>query len=215
MILMSKVLIGDIPFKTVYLHGLVRDEKGRKISKSLGNNIDPLDMAEQYGTDAVRMAMIIGTSVGNDSKVSPEKFKAYKHFANKLWNIARFTLMSLPDEIDEKADLTEKDKNLLKQLAELSEDITRDMEEFRFYLAGEKIYHYIWHTFADRIIEESKNKLNDNDSEIKKSAQKTILRILTTSLKLLHPFMPFVTEEIYSKLPIKDKKLLMIEDWPA
>ncbi|MDO8496837.1 MAG: valine--tRNA ligase [bacterium] len=214
MILMSQFLIGDIPFRTVYLHGLVRDEKNRKISKSLGNNIDPLDMTEQYGTDAVRMAMIIGTSVGNDSKVSPEKFKAYKHFANKLWNITRFVLMSIPDKMDTNTSLTSEDKKLIEELQKLTEDITQDMENFRFYLAAEKIYHYVWHTFADKIVEESKTKLSNDNQAVKASAQRMLLEILTTSIKILHPFMPFITEEIYSKLPLKEKKLLIIESWP-
>ncbi|MDP3954632.1 MAG: valine--tRNA ligase [bacterium] len=215
MILMSQFLLEDIPFKTVYLHGLVRDEKNRKISKSLGNNIDPLDMIALYGTDAVRMAMIIGTSVGNDSKVSPEKFKAYKHFANKLWNIARFVLMSLPEEIDTKTPLTPEDKTLLDELDIIIKDMTKDMGNFKFYLAAEKIYHYVWHAFADKILEESKTRLASEDITVKSSAQKMLLEILTISLKLLHPFMPFITEEIYSKLPIKNKQLLLVEEWPA
>lgn len=216
MILMSQVLIGDIPFRTVYLHGLVRDEKNRKISKSLGNNIDPLDMTKQYGTDAVRIAMIVGTSVGNDSKVSLEKFKAYKHFGNKLWNVARFILMSIPDSDDfQKFPLTPADQTLVDEIEVISKDITKDMEEFRFYMAAEKIYHYVWHTFADKIIEESKAKLASEDTNTKASAQRMLLEILTTCLKLLHPFMPFITEEIYSRLPIPDKQLLMVEKWPV
>lgn len=203
MILMSQFLLGDIPFKTVYLHGLVRDEKGRKISKSLGNNIDPLVMIDQYGADAVRMAMIIGTSVGNDSKVSPEKFKAYKHFANKLWNIARYLI--------EKGDVTSNAPLMQKYIDEfhaLVKEVTEDMESFRFYLAGEKLYHYVWHTFADKIIEESKDKMG--------TYTPTMNYILKNSLKLLHPFMPFVTEEIWSRLPKWDsKKMLIVESWPG
>jgi valyl-tRNA synthetase len=219
MILMSQVLLGDVPFRTVYLHGLVRDEKNRKISKSLGNNIDPLDMIDQYGTDAVRMAMIIGTSVGNDSKVSPEKFKAYKHFANKLWNIARFVLMSVPDKNITGTTLTTEDEQTLNQLQEFVKNITQDMESFRFYLAAEEIYHYVWHTFADKIIEESKIKLASQDETVRTSAQRMLIEVLATSLKLLHPFMPFITEEIWSKLPINPpaggKKLLIVEEWPT
>src|SRR3989338_2140467 len=216
MILMSQVLIGEIPFKTVYLHGLVRDEKGRKISKSLGNNIDPVSMINEYGADAVRMAMIIGTSAGNDSKVSSDKFRAYKHFANKLWNISRFILMNIPEtEGIRKAKLTEQDKKIAEEQAKLIKDITQDMENFRFYLAGEKTYHYVWHTFADKIIEESKEKLASKNPEIKASTQKILLELLINSLKILHPFMPFVTEEIYSKIPGNKGKILMIEEWPS
>lgn len=217
MILMSQFLIGDVPFRTVYLHGLIRDEKNRKISKSLGNNIDPVDMINQYGADAVRMAMIVGTSVGNDSKISPDKFKAYKHFANKLWNIARFVLLSLPDEKEYlQAPLTTTDAVLLAELRELIKDVTQDMENFKFYLAAEKIYHYVWHTFADKILEESKANLASEDTTVKASAQQMLLEILTACLKLLHPFMPFVTEEIWSKLPSwEGKKLLIVEEWPS
>ncbi len=209
MILMSQFLLGEVPFKTVYLHGLVRDEKNRKISKSLGNNIDPVDMIAKYGADAVRMAMIIGTSVGNDSKISTEKFKAYKHFANKIWNITRFVLENTKDykETDE---IAPKHKDLIKNLEDLIVDVTKDMDEFRFYMAAEKIYHYVWHEFADKIIEESKNDLRDET--LKKSAQKTLLHILEQSLKLLHPFMPFITEEIWQNL--SKQQLLMVTPWP-
>ena len=219
MILMSQFLIGDIPFRTVYLHGLVRDEKNRKISKSLGNNIDPVAMIKLYGADAVRMAMIIGTSVGNDSKISPDKFKAYKHFANKLWNITRFVLISLPDSTDyQQASFTASDQKKIDELKTLVQEVTQDMEQFKFYLAAEKIYHYIWHTFADKLIEDSKANLVSEDEKIKASTQRMLFDILTTSLKLLHPFMPFVTEELWSKLPPpadgQNRSLLMVSEWP-
>ena len=206
MILMSEYFMKEVPFKTVYLHGLVRDEKGRKLSKSLGNNIDPVEMIKQYGADAVRMAMIIGTSPGNDSKVSPEKFKAYKYFANKIWNASRFVLehtfpktkVQLREE-----ELSDDDQKILREFESVAKDITEDMENYRFYLAAEKIYHYFWHTFADIIIEEKK-----------KSENKQILRyLLVEQLKLLHPFMPFITEEIWSHLP-ESKNLLLVEPWP-
>ncbi|OGM97658.1 MAG: valine--tRNA ligase [Candidatus Yanofskybacteria bacterium RIFCSPHIGHO2_01_FULL_41_21] len=216
MIMMSGLHLKQIPFKTVYLHGLVRDEQGRKISKSLGNNLDPLEMIAKYGADSVRMSLIIGTAAGTDSKISEPKIKGYRNFSTKLWNISRFVLMSIPDPIElEKISLVPEDQKLLDELSIIAKDITKDMEEFRFYLAGEKIYHYIWHTFADKIIEESKTKLASENPDIKTSAQRMLLEILITCLKLLHPFMPFVTEEIYSKLPITNKKLLMIETWPS
>lgn len=213
MILMSGFHLGQVPFKTVYLHGLVRDEKGRKISKSLGNNIDPLDMIEKFGTDAVRMSLIMGTSTGMDSKISEQKIKGYKHFANKLWNIARFILMNI-DETALGAKLTDEDQKIKEELANIVSDITVDMENYRFYLAGEKIYHYIWHTLADKIIEESKPYLQSEDKDARASRQQLLLDLLTDSLKLLHPFMPFVTEEIYSHLASKSADLLMIESWP-
>ena len=219
MILMSGFHLGQVPFKTVYLHGLVRDEKGRKISKSLGNNIDPLKMIEKYGTDAVRMSLIIGTATGADSRIYENKIKGYKHFANKLWNIARFVLMSLPNNNKyQTSPLTSGDQKIIDELNVLIHDITKEMDEYKFYLSAEKIYHYIWHTLADKILEESKAKLASEDTMIRNSAQKMLLEVLMVSLKLLHPFMPFVTEEIYSKLPLNPpadgKKLLIIEDWP-
>src|SRR3989344_5531498 len=202
MILMSTYLVGQIPFKTVYLHGLVRDKDGKKISKSLGNNIDPVDMITKYGADAIRMAMIVGTGPGNDSKVSEEKFKAYKHFANKIWNATRFVLENTDSKIDNKTELPEEDRKYLDEFREIVKDITSDMENYRFYLAAEKIYHYFWHTFADIIIEKKK-----------KEEDKRVLRLLLEEqLKILHPFMPFITEKIWSML---DKQnLLMIEKWP-
>ena len=222
MILMSGYGLGEIPFRTVYLHGTVRDAQGRKMSKSLNNGIDPIDVAQKFGADAGRMALIIGNTPGTDSRISENKIKGYKHFGNKLWNIARFVLMSIgdlnPDRQDlfNRSDLLKEDAKLLDELALISKDITEDMEQFRFYMAGEKIYHYIWHTFADKIIEESKVKLASEDSAVKRSAQRMLLEILNTSIKLLHPFMPFITEEIYSKLTLPEKKpLLMIESWPG
>ncbi len=216
MILMSEFLMGKAPFKTVYLHGLVRDEQNRKISKSLGNNIDPVDMIHQYGADAVRMAMIVGTSVGNDSKVSMEKFKAYRNFANKIWNASRFVLMNLSDyDAKAKPVLNAQQKKNLKQQKTILKQITKEMDSFRFYSAAEKIYHYFWHTFCDKIIEESKKSLSpEATKKERQAAQFMLLEILSQSLKTLHPFMPFITEEIYQQLPIKGKQqYLMIENW--
>lgn len=201
MILMSQYVLGEIPFKTTYFHGLVRDEKGRKISKSLGNNIDPIDMGKKYGTDALRMSQIIGTQPGADSKMSEEKIKAYQKFANKLWNIARFVLT--PSKETSSKDRSSEEE-LIKELNELATEITLDIDNFRLHLAGEKLYHYIWHRFADVIIEDSKKGL---------IGKETLHTILETSLKLLHPFMPFITEEIWQSM---DKSsLLMVEKWPA
>jgi valyl-tRNA synthetase len=203
MILMTTYIVGDIPFKNVYLHGLVRDNQGRKISKSLGNNVEPLSLIEKYSADAVRMALIAGTGPGNDSKITDDKFKAYKHFANKIWNIARFVLENSPAKIPD--DLGEENKKYLKEFEALVKDVTADMENYRFYLAAEKLYHYTWHTFADIIIEESKK--NENTKKI-------LMFLLKEQLKLLHPFMPFITEKIWSLLP-DSKNLLMVEPWPA
>jgi valyl-tRNA synthetase len=215
MILMSTYAVGQIPFQNVYLHGLVRDNQGQKISKSLGNNVDPLELVDKYGTDAVRMALIVGTGPGNDSKISEDKFKAYKHFANKIWNITRFVLSNTGNEPNKKPDwISEKDAADLKELEEIIKDITVDMEAYRFYLSAEKIYHYVWHTFADKIIEESKANLQSQDEKVVLSVKYTLRHILETSLKLLHPFMPFITEEIWSHIPQSEKQLLLVTKWP-
>lgn len=215
MILMSTYAVGQIPFQNVYLHGLVRDNQGKKISKSLGNNVDPLDLAVKYSADAVRMALMIGTGPGNDSKISEDKFKAYKHFANKIWNITRFVLSNTDNEPNKKPDwISENDQAYLKELEEITKDVTADMEAYRFYLAAEKLYHYVWHTFADKIIEESKTDLQSSNQKIVASSKYTLRHILETSLKLLHPFMPFLTEEIWSHIPQWKKQPLIVTSWP-
>ncbi len=216
MILMSQYLLGEIPFKIVYLHGLVRDAQGRKMSKSLGNIIDPLDVSKKFGADAVRMSLIIGTGPGNDSKMSENKIKAYKNYANKLWNIARFVLSNTADiEYDEDFDkYTKKDLELIKERHKLIENITKEMKEYKFYLVGEKIYQYTWSRFADVIIENSKKKLENGTREESISRKQFLLHTLIKILIILHPFMPFVTEEIWSFIPIKNKKLLIVTKWP-
>lgn len=220
MILMSGFLLEDIPFKKVYLHGLVRDEKGRKMSKSLDNAIDPVKAIEKYGADALRMAMIIGVGPGNDTVITDEKIKAYKHFANKIWNATRFVLSNTQDfdfnlEARLPSEISGSDKKYIDELDELKKDIKKDMDNFKFYLAGEKLYHYFWHRFADIIIEESKNKVKSSDPKEKLSSQWTLIHILKENLKMLHPFMPFITEEIWQNIKNKnDKEFLMIENWP-
>lgn len=219
MIMLGIYTTGKVPFKTVYLHGLVLDAKGKKMSKSRGNVINPLELTEKFGTDAFRMGLVIGNTPGTSLSLSEDKIKGYKHFANKIWNIARFVLMSVEDSHDQSVPLTDADSKIILDLQARVEEITKDMDNFRFYLAAEKIYHYVWHTFADKIVEESKAKLASEEPAIKVSAQRMLLEILRTSLKLLHPFMPFITEEIYSILPLDPpaggKKLLMVENWPA
>ncbi len=215
MILMSEYFMNDIPFETVYLHGIVRDEKGRKISKSLGNNIDPVDMAKKYGADAVRMSLIIGTGPGNDSKLGENKIKGYKNFSNKLWNITRYVLSSTEDfDYSKKPTLTAEDKTAMENFDKIIADVTDDMENFRFYLAGEKLYAYVWHEFADKIIEASKEKIMNGDEKTKQSSQWMLVYILENSLRALHPFMPFITEEIWKDIPHDEKLPLMISKWP-
>lgn len=215
MILMTTVLLGDIPFHTVYLHGLVRDEKGRKMSKSLDNIIDPLDMIAKYGADAARLSLIVGTGPGNDLKLSEDKIRGYKNFANKIWNITRYVLSTVEGEkyLPAFGDFTDKDKELKNEWSTLQKDITDDMENFRFYLAGEKLYAYTWHRLADIVIEESKEILKTGKEEDKKSRKQLLLHILIQLLKALHPFMPYITEEIWSSLPIEGKSLLIVEKW--
>lgn len=213
MVIFGLYLTGRAPFHTVYLHGLVNDAQGKKMSKSKGNVVNPLELTDKYGTDALRMALIVGNTPGTDVALQENKVKAYKNFANKLWNITRFTLENTKNYNHEKPQkISEGDEKTISDFNDMVKDVTSDMDNFRFYLATEKLYHYVWHTFADKIIEESKEKLKSSNSEEVLSTQYTLNYILETSLILLHPFMPFITEEIWSKLN-KDK-LLMVTSWP-
>lgn len=216
MIMFGIYRTGSAPFHTIYLHGLVRDKNGLKMSKSKGNVTSPLEMTEKYGTDAFRMALVVGNTPGSDMNLSEDKIKGYKHFANKIWNVARFVLSSIEGlNTSEVPELLDEDKTVLAELEATIKDVTEDIEKYRFYMAGEKLYHYFWHTFADVILEASKSRIFGEDERSKKSIQWTLLKILETNLKALHPFMPFVTEEIWEMLPkTKDKKLLIIETWP-
>ena len=197
MVLMSQFLLGEVPFKNVYLHGLVRDGKGQKMSKSLGNIIDPLDMIEKYGADAVRLSLIMGAAPGNDLKLDENRIRGYKNFANKIWNMSRFVLSQ--------ESTGEIKPELQKEFDAVAEEVTKNIAEYRLDLAAEKLYHYLWDRFAAEIIEESKGKPEYGA---------TLYYLLENSLKLLHPFMPFVTEEIWQSLPDK-KGLIMVEAWPT
>lgn len=216
MILMSGFLSGQIPFRTVYLHGLVRDGKGQKISKSLGNNIDPVDMGIKYGMDAVRLSLVSGMAPGTDSRISEDKIRGYKHFANKLWNITRFVL-SAADTKEKPVNLSDSDKQIISEFESVVSEVTKDIEEFRLHLASEKLYQYVWHRFADVIIEESKPILSGSDTTARASRAFTLLSVLANLLRLLHPFIPFVTEELWSMMPkeMKRRDMLMVEKWPV
>lgn len=216
MIMLGLYVTGEIPFKTVYLHGLVLDAKGQKMSKSKGNVINPLDLTAKFGTDAFRIGMVIGNTPGTSLALSEDKIKAYKNFANKIWNITRFVLTSTENWDGNKPEtLAEFAETEIATLESLISDVTLDMENYKFYLAAEKLYHYVWHTFADKIIEESKTRLTSEDAIIVASTQYMLRYILETSLKLLHPFMPFITEEIWSHLgKDNDEKILMVTSWP-
>lgn len=217
MILMSGFLTGEVPFRHVYLHGLVRDEKGKKMSKSLGNIIDPLDMIEKFGADATRLSLIIGAAPGNDVPLSENKIRGYKNFANKVWNISRFVLThTIEADTTVASTLSSRDKEILKDLRTAVTEVQTEIDKFNLYLAGEKAYHYIWHELADKVLEESKPILNGEDENTKLARQKVLIECLATSLKLLHPFMPYVTEAVWQELPanMKDAKLLMVAKWP-
>ena len=223
MVMMSGYALGQIPFSTVYLHGTVRDAQGRKMSKSLGNGIDPLDVADKFGADAGRMALIAGNTPGTDTKISEDKIKGYKHFANKLWNITRLIEMMLADVkqkegIDIRQALAQnsgKQKmldNRVQEINTLVADITTDLDAYRFHLATEKVYQYTWHTFADIILEEAKVTMKNGSAEERIATAATMVYILETLMKVLHPFMPFVTEELWAITGHKD--LLMVTEWP-
>ena len=216
MILMSGFNIGSVPFHTVYLHGLVRDEQNRKMSKSIGNIIDPLDMIEKYGADATRLSLLMGAAPGNDLPLSEARVKGYKHFANKLWNITRFILMNTEgDPLTNEVQYTKEDTALLSEMAEITKVATQHIEDYRLDLAADTLYQYAWHRLADVILEESKPLLYGDDEALKASRAQCLYTILVETLTLLHPFMPFVTEEIYSALPKKESELLMVAKWPS
>ena len=217
MIMLGIYVTGNVPFKNVYYHGMVLDAKGQKMSKSKGNVIDPLVLTEKYGTDAFRIGMIVGNTPGTSLSLSEDKIRAYKNYANKLWNITRFILSNINGiEYNENfSDYTEKDLELIKERNSFIKEITKEMDDYKFYIVGEKIYHYTWSRFADVIIEESKSILISEDEKIKNSRAQFLLDTLNKILKVLHPFMPFVTEEIWQTMQNENKKnLLMVEKWP-
>jgi valyl-tRNA synthetase len=215
MILMSLYHIGDIPFETVYLHGLIRDAHGRKMSKSLGNIVDPIELSDRYGTDAVRMGIIVGNGPGNDVNLDEQKIKAYSKFANKLWNITRFLLTEVQD-YQADAPVNSEDQQLVDESQQLIKEITNEMNDFKFYLVGEKLYHYLWHRYADEILESSKKVFESGTQEDIASRKRILIDIFTDHIKALHPFMPFITEELWAHMPseVKQHNLLMVEPWP-
>lgn len=217
MVIFGLYLTNRSPFHTVYLHGLVNDAQGKKMSKSKGNVVNPLTLTEKYGTDALRMALIVGNTPGTDVALREDKVKAYKLFANKLWNITRFVLSSIEGyDVTKKPELDGGVVDALAQLNTLINDVTKDLNEYRYYIAAEKLYHYVWHTFADLIIEDAKREFSQGTTEKKEQIAWFLYHALETSLTLLHPFMPFVTEEIWQSLPHNKKAaLLMIEEWPV
>ena len=208
-----------IPFHTVLIHGLVRDDKGRKMSKSLGNGIDPLEMAEKYGADALRFNLITGNSPGNDTRFYTEKCEAMRNFANKIWNASRFVMMNLTIDhyaLPDADKLEREDKWVLSKLNRLVKEVTENLDSYEIGVASAKVYDFIWDTYCDWYIELTKTRLNGTDEAAKLTAQNVLCYVLVTLLKLLHPFMPFITEEIYQALPKCDgaSDILMMAQWP-
>ena len=207
---------GKAPFDTVLIHGLVRDAQGRKMSKSLGNGIDPLEIIDKFGADALRFTLATGNSPGNDMRFSDEKVEASRNFANKIWNAARFILMNLGE--NEKAphipeNLAIEDKWILSQYNELIKAVTESLEKYELGLAVQKLYDFIWDVFCDWYIELAKIRLNGEDESAKQTAKAVLVYVMSNTLKLLHPFMPFITEEIWQTLP-HDGESIMISEWP-
>ena len=217
MIFSSLEYTGQVPFDTVLIHGLVRDALGRKMSKSLGNGIDPLEIIDQYGADALRFTLATGNSPGNDMRFSDEKVEASRNFANKIWNAARFILMNLDE--NEYApyvpkNLAIEDKWILSKYNDLVKDVTDSLEKFELGLAVQKLYDFIWDVFCDWYIEIAKIRLNGECATAKATVKAVLVYVMSNTLKLLHPFMPFITEEIWQTLP-HDGDSIMISEWPV
>ncbi len=207
---------GKVPFEKVFIHGLVRDSQGRKMSKSLGNGIDPLEVIEKYGADALRFTLITGNAPGNDMRFYWERVEASRNFANKVWNASRFIMMNLPeDDIPSVTteQLTDADKWILSKVNTLVKDVTENMEKYELGIAADKLYSFIWEEFCDWYIEMVKPRLYNSEDTTRQAALSTLKTVLITSLKLLHPYMPFVTEEIFCTLQNKEESI-MISDWP-
>ena len=208
---------GRVPFDTVLIHGLVRDAQGRKMSKSLGNGIDPLEIIDKYGADALRFTLATGNSPGNDMRFSDERVEASRNFANKIWNAARFILMNLDENepapyIPENLDL--EDKWILSKYNELVSGVTDSLEKYELGMAVQKLYDFIWDVFCDWYIEIAKIRLNSDDEKAKSAAKAVLVYVMSNTLKLLHPFMPFITEEIWQTLPHTGESI-MVSEWPS
>ena len=209
--------MGEVPFKNVLIHGLVRDSQGRKMSKSLGNGIDPLEVIDKYGADALRLTLVTGNAPGNDMRFYWERVEASRNFANKVWNASRFIMMNL-DKAENRAvgldELTPADRWILSKLNTLAKDVTENMENFDLGVAVGKIYDFIWEEFCDWYIEMVKPRLYNDEDTTKAAALYTLKTVLIESLKLLHPYMPFITEEIFCNLQDEEESI-MISDWPV
>ena len=209
--------MGKTPFHTVLIHGLVRDDKGRKMSKSLGNGIDPLEMIEQYGCDALRMNMVTGNSPGNDMRFYVERCEAMRNFANKLWNASRYVMMNLGEDAKNELPAADRleiaDKWVLSKLNTLIAEVTENLEKYELGVAVQKVYDFIWDTYCDWYIELTKARLYSEDADRKQTAMQVLVYVLDQILRLLHPFMPFITEEIWQSIPHKGDALIVAK-WP-
>jgi len=206
--------MGETPFKTVLIHGLVRDELGRKMSKSLGNGVDPLEIIDKYGADALRFSLAMGVSPGNDTRYSDEKVESARNFANKIWNASRFVLMNTETrEAIDPAKLQLPDKWILSRLNKVIAEISSHMEDGDFGIAAQNIYDFAWNEFCDWYIELSKGRLMGDDIEQKNNVRGVLLYVIESILKLLHPFMPYLTEEVYQHLP-EHEGMLITARWP-
>ncbi|MDP2874196.1 MAG: valine--tRNA ligase [bacterium] len=220
MMMLGLFSTGKVPFQTIYLHGLVRDAFGKKMSKSKGNGIDPLEVVAKYGADALRVALIIGSAPGNDMSLGEDKIKGYRNFANKIWNASRFVLTALEKEDNSAAlrdvvvgDLQfEEDKTILKELEELTKGVTSSLENYRLSDAASSLYEFFWHRYCDWYIEAIKPRLRSEDPTVRRQALSVLIKVLRTSMLLLHPFMPFVTEMVWGKLG--EKEPLVVSAWP-
>ena len=206
MIMLGLYSTGKIPFKDILLHGMVVDPLGKKMSKSKGNVVNPIEIADQYGADAVRMALMYGTAFGHDQALSHPKLQAMRNFTNKLWNIGRFLIDFKPENCATEISSHKDDKEILEKLDKTIKTITQSLDTYRFHDATESLYEFIWHEFADKYIESTKDR--------RAEAQPVLECVFRTSLELLHPFMPFITEELWQKLPHKGKSI-MLAKWPA
>ncbi|NCB33855.1 MAG: valine--tRNA ligase, partial [Erysipelotrichia bacterium] len=205
------------PFKDVLIHGLIRDAEGRKMSKSLGNGIDPMKVIDEYGVDSLRFFLTTNSTPGQDMRYIPEKVDAAWNYINKIWNASRFVIMNLPDEMGmndtDLSHLSPADAWILTRLNQVIADVTENMEKYEFALVGNELYAFVWDDFCSWYVEMSKASLNSNDETVKKAAESVLLIVLNAIVRLLHPFMPFVTEEIYLKLP-HCKESICLEAWP-
>jgi valyl-tRNA synthetase len=215
MIVFGYEVMNERPFETVYVHGIMRDSQGRKMSKSLGNGIDPLEVIEKHGADSLRFSLLAGNSAGNDMRFYWEKVESARNFCNKIYNAARFVLMGVGDasaDLPEESKLEIADRWILSRLNEIIGEVTRNLDGYELGLASQKIYDFIWSEYCDWYIEIAKSRLYGENAEEKAVVSAVLIHVLKASLKLLHPFMPFITEEIFTKL--SDEETILLSPWP-